>query len=284
MKGQGRQAEAPAWSHPLRTPLTAGDAGRPLCVEPLCSAPDAGVRTCPVLSTRRVRARWGRSPGGPTAARCWRRARRAAWACGAWGARRRAARPPRAPPPPAARGSPSSARRAPRAPCLPFTTARDQIPWTGIHGLMLAAALLLQCAWLRHGQCCHSTRLHALPSHAAQCGCHHLHLPQRRCLRSREARARACRCRVSALSWSPDGQLLAAAAEGMPGFMLWDVSLGTGTLLRSGAPAACQGPSSSSFSPQMLFSRALVAGRNPALCRARTQPDRLRLCRRSRER
>ena len=70
---------------------------------------------------------------------------------------------------------------------------------------------------------------------------------------------------MSALSWSPDGQLLAAAAEGMPGFMLWDVSLGTGTLLRSGAPAACQGPFSSTSSSQMQFSRALLAGRNPAL-------------------
>ena len=71
---------------------------------------------------------------------------------------------------------------------------------------------------------------------------------------------------MSALSWSPDGQLLAAAAEGMPGFMLWDVSLGTGTLLRYGASAACQGSSSSSSSSsQMLVSRALLAGRNPAL-------------------
>ncbi|KAK9841751.1 hypothetical protein WJX81_000774 [Elliptochloris bilobata] len=47
-------------------------------------------------------------------------------------------------------------------------------------------------------------------------------------------RAAGCTGRVTALSWSPDGQLLAAAAEGMPGFMLWDVTLGMGTLLRSG--------------------------------------------------
>lgn len=40
---------------------------------------------------------------------------------------------------------------------------------------------------------------------------------------------------MTALSWSPDGQLLAAAAEGALGFMVWDVTLGTGTLLRSGA-------------------------------------------------
>ena len=46
----------------------------------------------------------------------------------------------------------------------------------------------------------------------------------------------ACRGRVTALSWSPDGQLLAAAAEDTPGFMVWDVTLGRGTLLRSGAP------------------------------------------------
>lgn len=45
----------------------------------------------------------------------------------------------------------------------------------------------------------------------------------------------ARRSRVTALSWSPDGQLLAAAAEDTLGFMVWDVTLGRGTLLRSGA-------------------------------------------------
>ena len=39
---------------------------------------------------------------------------------------------------------------------------------------------------------------------------------------------------VAALAWSPNGQLLAAASQDAPGFMVFDVSLGLGTPVQAG--------------------------------------------------
>lgn len=39
---------------------------------------------------------------------------------------------------------------------------------------------------------------------------------------------------MTALAWSPDGQLLAVASQDAPGFVLYDVSLGIGTPIQAG--------------------------------------------------
>jgi len=44
-------------------------------------------------------------------------------------------------------------------------------------------------------------------------------------------------CRLSALAWSPDGRLLAAASPDMPGVTIWDVASGESHMVRACASA-----------------------------------------------
>ena len=168
MKEHVHQAEALAWSHPPRTALAAGVAGRPPLVKPRYSAPNGRRKDapCAVNGTR------GRQVG----ALAWRPHSGTVLAAGAaggvcvWGLGR-------APPggAPAARTSAAggawlSFLRAPSAACALLAQSHNSnsgpapMGWHPVaHG---ARCLVVRSTQVRHRQCCNGTQVQALSHHA----------------------------------------------------------------------------------------------------------------------